>query len=66
MWLNMLSLESFRLTETLFANKLNSLKFYCDEVERDLNEIKISTHILLKSFGPRNDLKQLETRRGRD
>ena len=56
MWLNMLLTGIFRLQEeTLFANKLNSLRFYCDEVERDLNEIKISTLILLKVFGPRND-----------
>ncbi len=46
--------------ETLFANKLNSLKFYCDEVERDLNEIKISTHIFVEESSDHETiLKQL-------
>ena len=46
--------------ETLFANKLNSLRFYCDEVERDLNEIKISTHIFVEESSDHETiLKQL-------
>lgn len=34
--------------QTLFTDKLNSLKIYCDGIRRDVNEIKISTHIFVE------------------
>jgi len=34
--------------QSLFANKLNSLKIYCDALERDVNQIKISTHVFVE------------------
>jgi len=34
--------------QTLLTDKLNSLKIYCDGIRRDVNEIKISTHIFVE------------------
>ena len=34
--------------ESVFAQKLNSLKYYCDALARDINEIKISTHVFIE------------------
>ena len=34
--------------ENVFAQKLNSLKYYCDALARDINEIKISTHVFIE------------------